>query len=256
MSFRNPRPPAPSGWVGTIDRSSPAMRFSSTKTRARRQSQAARRTREDGAAHVQEPPASEPEPAGFPARRPLRLVPRLRSDGDGLQDRPGDHEHGDQHPGKGPVAQAGDASDDADEGPPLRGRDHPRTQEVGNERRAHPVRHGLAQDERRNGQQEADVHAEVHGQRLVDAARQHPARVEGPGDEGQPREQGEEHGPPNDAEAPRGDQPHAAAAAEAPRRRRGTARATDRPAGVLMTIGLRATSRCSRDPRGRRPRTS
>ena len=45
-------------------------------------------------------------------------------------------------------------------------------------------------------------------QRLVDAARQYPARVEGPGDEGQPREQGEEHGPANDAEAPRGDQPH------------------------------------------------
>jgi hypothetical protein len=31
---------------------------------------------------------------------------------------------------------------------------------------------GLAQDERGNGQQEADVHAEVHDQRLVDAARQ------------------------------------------------------------------------------------
>ena len=70
------------------------------------------------------------------------------------------------------------------------------------------MRHGLAQDERRNGQQEADVHAEVHGQWLVDAARQYPARVQGPGDEGQPGEQGEEHGPPNDAEAPRGDQPH------------------------------------------------
>ena len=52
------------------------------------------------------------------------------------------------------------------------------------------------------------MHAEVHEQRLVDAARQYPARVERPGDEGQPREQGEEHGPANDAEAPRGDQPH------------------------------------------------
>ena len=70
------------------------------------------------------------------------------------------------------------------------------------------MRHGLAQDERRDGQQEADVHAEVHDQRLVDAARQDPAPVQGPGDEGQPREQGEEHGPANDAEAPRGDEPH------------------------------------------------
>ena len=70
------------------------------------------------------------------------------------------------------------------------------------------MRHGLAEDERRNGQQEADVHAEVHDQRLVDAARQYPARVQGPRDEGQPREQGEEHGPANDAEAPRGDEPH------------------------------------------------
>ena len=52
------------------------------------------------------------------------------------------------------------------------------------------------------------MHAEVQDQRLVDAARQYPARVEGPGHEGQPREQGEEHGPANDAEVPRGDQPH------------------------------------------------
>jgi hypothetical protein len=53
------------------------------------------------------------------------------------------------------------------------------------------------------------VHAEVHEQRLVDAARQHPALVQGPNDEGQPREEGEEHGPANDTEALRGDQPHA-----------------------------------------------
>ena len=52
------------------------------------------------------------------------------------------------------------------------------------------------------------MHAEVHDQRLVDAARQDPTHVEGPGDEGQPREQGEEHGPANDAEAPGGDEPH------------------------------------------------
>ena len=52
------------------------------------------------------------------------------------------------------------------------------------------------------------MHAEVHDQRLVDAARQYPAHVQGPDDEGQPREQGEEHGPANDAEAARGDEPH------------------------------------------------
>ena len=79
---------------------------------------------------------------------------------------------------------------------------------MGNERRAHPVRHGLAQDERRHGQQEADVHAVVHEQGLGDAARQYPARIERPGDEGQPREEGEEDGPADDAEAASGDQPH------------------------------------------------
>ena len=52
------------------------------------------------------------------------------------------------------------------------------------------------------------MHAEVHEQRLVDAARQYPARVHRPGDEGEPREQREEHGPADDAETPRGDEPH------------------------------------------------
>jgi hypothetical protein len=89
--------------------------------------------------------------------------------------------------GESPVAQTSDAGDDADERPPLRGRDHPRSQEVGNEGRAHPVGHGLAQDERGNGQQEADVHAEVHGQGLVDASRQYPSHVDSPGDEGAAR---------------------------------------------------------------------
>ena len=50
------------------------------------------------------------------------------------------------------------------------------------------------------------MHAEVHDQRLVDAAGQDPTRVEGPGDERQPRQQGEEHGSPHDAEAPCGDE--------------------------------------------------
>ena len=53
------------------------------------------------------------------------------------------------------------------------------------------------------------MHAVVHEQRLVDAARQYPAGVQRPGDEGQPREESEEDGPANDAEAPCGDQPHA-----------------------------------------------
>jgi hypothetical protein len=70
------------------------------------------------------------------------------------------------------------------------------------------VRHGLAQDERRNGQQEADVHPEVDEQRLVDAARQDPARIQGPADQAQSCEQGEEHGPSDDAEAPRRHQSH------------------------------------------------
>jgi hypothetical protein len=50
----------------------------------------------------------------------------------------------------------------------------------------------------------------VHDQRLVDAAGQYPARVQGPRGERQPREQGEEHGSANDAKAPRGDEPHLA----------------------------------------------
>ncbi|HEY7922351.1 MAG: hypothetical protein ACHP85_02055 [Burkholderiales bacterium] len=50
------------------------------------------------------------------------------------------------------------------------------------------------------------MHAEVHDQRLVDAAGQDPAGVQRPGDEGQPRQQGEEHRSPHDAEASRGDE--------------------------------------------------
>ena len=53
------------------------------------------------------------------------------------------------------------------------------------------------------------MHAEVHEQRLVDAARQYPAGVQCPGDEGQPREEREEDRPAGDAEAASGDQPHA-----------------------------------------------
>ena len=201
MSFTNPRPPAPSGCVGTIDSSSRAMRFSSTNTRARRHSQAASSTPKIGRLTYMNHQPPNPSPPASPLAAHFASCPASDPAATRLQDRPGDDEHGDHHPGEGPVAQAGDVSDDADEGPPLRGRDHTRSQEVGNQRRAHPVRHGLAQDERRNGQQEADVHAEVHEQRLLDAARQHPARVERPGHEGQPREQGEEHGPANDAEA-------------------------------------------------------
>jgi hypothetical protein len=52
------------------------------------------------------------------------------------------------------------------------------------------------------------VHAEVHDQRLVDVAGQDPTPVEGPGDERQPRQQGEEHGSPHDPETARGDQTH------------------------------------------------
>ena len=65
MSFTNPRPPAPSGWVGTIERSSPAMRFSSTKTRARRQSHAARSTLKMGRLTYRnhQPPNPSPPPS-------------------------------------------------------------------------------------------------------------------------------------------------------------------------------------------------
>ena len=52
------------------------------------------------------------------------------------------------------------------------------------------------------------MHAEVHDQRLVDTAGQDAARVQGPGDERQPRQQGEEHGAAHDAEAASGDEPH------------------------------------------------
>ena len=110
--------------------------------------------------------------------------------------------------GRRPVAQAGDASDHAHERSPLGGRHHSRAQEVRDERRAHPVGHGFAQDERRNRQQEADVDSEVHEQRLVDSAGQHPARVEGPRHQGQPRDEGKEHGPAADAESPRGHEAH------------------------------------------------
>jgi len=49
------------------------------------------------------------------------------------------------------------------------------------------VRHGLAEDERRDGQQEADVHAEVPDERLVHATRQHATFVCRPDDERQER---------------------------------------------------------------------
>jgi hypothetical protein len=42
---------------------------------------------------------------------------------------------------------------------------------------------------------------------LVDASRQYPSHVDSPGDEGQPGEQGEEHGPADDTEAAHRDEP-------------------------------------------------
>ena len=69
-----------------------------------------------------QPPNPSPPPAPLDAH--FASCPASDPTAKWLQRRPGDREHDDHHPGEGPVAQAGDASDHADEGPLLLGRDH------------------------------------------------------------------------------------------------------------------------------------
>jgi hypothetical protein len=72
------------------------------------------------------------------------------------------------------------------------------------------VREPLGEDEQRNSDQAAGVHTEVLIQRLARGARQRVSCVERPDGNRQPREQREEHRPPDGAETLARHQPNLA----------------------------------------------
>jgi hypothetical protein len=81
--------------------------------------------------------------------------------------------------------------------------DHARANQLGEERGREPMREPLGDDEERDRDEAAHVHAEVLEERLAGRPRERPAADRRPRDDRQPRHGREEDGAPNDAETAR-----------------------------------------------------